>query len=82
MFFSGDSSTRKRVDLGGRSSKERDRKKLLEQARLERNQRLWLRQQNTAALNIQECELEGTGTGTGTGCNVYKESEFAKAAAF
>ncbi|KAL3812242.1 hypothetical protein ACJIZ3_013510 [Penstemon smallii] len=55
MFFSGDSSTRKRVDLGGRSSKERDRKKLLEQARLERNQRLWLRQQNSAALNIQKC---------------------------
>ncbi|XP_022138444.1 E3 ubiquitin-protein ligase UPL6 [Momordica charantia] len=55
MFFTGDSSTRKRVDLGGRSSKERDRQKLLEQTRLERNRRLWLRQQNSAALKIQKC---------------------------
>ncbi|CAL8991067.1 unnamed protein product [Prunus brigantina] len=55
MFFSGDSSTRKRVDLGGRSTKERDRQKLLEQTRLERNRRLWLRQQNSAALKIQKC---------------------------
>lgn len=53
MFFSGDSSTRKRVDLGGRSSKERDRNNLLEQTRLERNRRMWLRQQNSAALRIQ-----------------------------
>ncbi|KAL0457533.1 UNVERIFIED_CONTAM: E3 ubiquitin-protein ligase UPL6 [Sesamum latifolium] len=53
MFFTGDPSTRKRVDLGGRSSKERDRQKLLEQTRLERNRRLWLRQQNAAALKIQ-----------------------------
>lgn len=53
MFFSGDPSTRKRVDLGGRSSKERDRQKLLEQTRLERNKRLKLRQQNTAATTIQ-----------------------------
>lgn len=53
MFFSGDPSTRKRVDLGGRSSKERDRQKLLEQTRLERNRRLWVRQQNAAALKIQ-----------------------------
>ncbi|KAM1194951.1 hypothetical protein ACFX13_022035 [Malus domestica] len=53
MFFSGDSSTRKRVDLGGRSTKERDRQKLLEQTRLERNRRLWIRQQNLAALKIQ-----------------------------
>ena len=53
MFFTGDSSTRKRVDLGGRSSKERDRQKLLEQTRLERNRRLSLRQQNFAALKIQ-----------------------------
>lgn len=53
MFFSGDPSTRKRVDLGGRSTKERDRKKLLEQTRLERNKRLWLRQQNSAAIKIQ-----------------------------
>ncbi|CAI8590282.1 unnamed protein product [Vicia faba] len=55
MFFSGDPSNRKRVDLGGRSSKERDRKNLLEQTRLERNRRLWLRQQNSAALRIQKC---------------------------
>ncbi|XAR49722.1 Ubiquitin--protein ligase [Bertholletia excelsa] len=55
MFFSGDSSTRKRVDLGGRSSKERDRQKLLEQTRLERNRRLWQRQQNSAAIKIQKC---------------------------
>ncbi|KAH1208996.1 E3 ubiquitin-protein ligase UPL6 [Glycine max] len=55
MFFSGDSSTRKRVDLGGRSSKERDRNNLLEQTRLERNRRMWLRQQNSAALRIQKC---------------------------
>ncbi|KAL2338912.1 hypothetical protein Fmac_013358 [Flemingia macrophylla] len=55
MFFSGDPSTRKRVDLGGRSSKERDRKNLLEQTRVERNRRLWLRQQNSAALKIQKC---------------------------
>ncbi|XP_043725409.1 E3 ubiquitin-protein ligase UPL6-like isoform X2 [Telopea speciosissima] len=55
MFFTGDSSTRKRVDLGGRSSKERDRQKLLEQAQLERKRRLNLRQQNSAALKIQKC---------------------------
>ncbi|KAK8471005.1 hypothetical protein PHAVU_003G118500 [Phaseolus vulgaris] len=55
MFFSGDPSTRKRVDLGGRSSKERDRKNLLEQTRVERNRRLWLRQQNSAVLRIQKC---------------------------
>ncbi|KAM7279030.1 hypothetical protein ACFE04_006164 [Oxalis oulophora] len=55
MFFSGDPSTRKRVDLGGRSSKERDRKKLLEQTRLERNRRLWMRQQTSAAIKIQKC---------------------------
>ncbi|KAG4942304.1 hypothetical protein JHK82_046507 [Glycine max] len=53
MFFSGDPFTRKRVDLGGRSSKERDRKNLLEQTRVERNRRLWLRQQNSAVLKIQ-----------------------------
>ncbi|GAV71666.1 HECT domain-containing protein [Cephalotus follicularis] len=55
MFFSGDSTSRKRVDLGGRSSKERDRQKLLEQTRLERNRRLWVRQQNSAAIKIQKC---------------------------
>ncbi|KAG5415880.1 hypothetical protein IGI04_003447 [Brassica rapa subsp. trilocularis] len=35
MFFSGDPSTRKRVDLGGRSTKEGDARKLLEQTRME-----------------------------------------------
>lgn len=55
MFFSGDPTTRKRVDLGGRSSKERDRQKLLEQTRLERNRRLYLRRQNHAAIKIQKC---------------------------
>nr|GLL43891.1 E3 ubiquitin-protein ligase UPL6 [Ipomoea trifida] len=55
MFFSGDPSSRKRVDLGGRSSKERDRQKLLEQARQERNRRQYLRQQNSAAIKIQKC---------------------------
>lgn len=55
MFFSGDLSTRKRVDLGGRSSKERDRQVLLEQTRLERKKRQNLRQQNLAATRIQVC---------------------------
>ncbi|KAJ6432119.1 hypothetical protein OIU84_019387 [Salix udensis] len=54
MYFNGDPSTRKRVDLGGRSSKERDRQKLLEQTRLERNRRLWVKQQNASALIIQK----------------------------
>ena len=53
MFFSGDPSTRKRVDLGGRSTKERDAPKLLEQTRMERNRRLLQKQQNAAALKIQ-----------------------------
>ncbi|XP_021757008.1 E3 ubiquitin-protein ligase UPL6-like [Chenopodium quinoa] len=55
MFFSGDPSARKRVDLGGRSSKERDRQKLLEQTRLERNRRMFQRKQNSAAVKIQKC---------------------------
>ncbi|XP_026435029.1 E3 ubiquitin-protein ligase UPL6-like isoform X1 [Papaver somniferum] len=54
MFFSGD-STRKRVDLGGRSSKETDRKKVLEQSRLERQRRQELKQKNASALKIQKC---------------------------
>lgn len=54
MFFTGESTTRKRVDLGGRSSKERDTQKLIEQTRLERNRRLLLRQQNSAAIKIQK----------------------------
>ncbi|KAK7246229.1 hypothetical protein RIF29_41089 [Crotalaria pallida] len=55
MFFSGDPSTRKRVDLGGRSSKERDRKNLVEQTRLARKSREWMRLQNSSALKIQKC---------------------------
>ncbi|KAK1291619.1 E3 ubiquitin-protein ligase UPL6 [Acorus calamus] len=53
MFFSGDSSARKRVDLGGRSTKERDRKKLLEETHLERKRRMEFRQRNAAALTFQ-----------------------------
>lgn len=41
------------MDLGGRSSKERDRNVLLEQTRLERQKRLGLRKQNAAATTIQ-----------------------------
>ncbi|PWZ04753.1 E3 ubiquitin-protein ligase UPL6 [Zea mays] len=54
MFFSGDPSARRRVDLGGRSSKERDRKVLLEQTREERRRRQGLRLQNTSATKIQK----------------------------
>ena len=55
MFFSGDPSARRRVDLGGRSNKERDRKVLLEQTREERRRRQGLRLQNSSATNIQVC---------------------------
>ncbi|KMZ59058.1 E3 ubiquitin-protein ligase UPL6 [Zostera marina] len=55
MFFTGDSSGRKRVDLGGRSSKERDRNVLLEQTRFERQKRLGLKKQIAAAIIIQKC---------------------------
>lgn len=58
MFFSGDTSTRKRVDLGGRSSKERDRQVLLEEARLERKRRSELRQKTAAAIEIQVSDLD------------------------
>ncbi|KAI6685132.1 hypothetical protein NL676_031045 [Syzygium grande] len=54
MFFSGDPSSRKRVALGGRSTKERDRQKLVEQTRLERERRSWLRKQTLAAIKIQK----------------------------
>ncbi|XP_013609422.1 PREDICTED: E3 ubiquitin-protein ligase UPL6 [Brassica oleracea var. oleracea] len=54
MFFSGDPSTRKRVDLGGRSTKEGDARRLLEQTRMERNRRLQQKQHNSAALKIQK----------------------------
>ncbi|KAI4311060.1 hypothetical protein MLD38_035996 [Melastoma candidum] len=55
MFFSGDPSARKRVALGGRSSKERDRQKLVEQTRLEREKRSYLRKQTFSAIKIQKC---------------------------
>ncbi|KAL2634369.1 hypothetical protein R1flu_005848 [Riccia fluitans] len=55
MFFSGDPASRKKVDLGGRSNKERDREKLLEQARLEREQRKRIRIHNQSATQIQKC---------------------------
>jgi len=64
MFFSGDPSTRKRVDLGGRSTKERDARKLLEQTRMERNRRLLQKQQNSAALKIQVCDWKAFSFGT------------------
>ncbi|KAK3137442.1 hypothetical protein QOZ80_5BG0452280 [Eleusine coracana subsp. coracana] len=54
MFFSGDPSARKRVDLGGRSNKERDRKVLLDQTREERRRRQALRLQNSSATKIQK----------------------------
>ncbi|MCO5608977.1 hypothetical protein L7F22_063196 [Adiantum nelumboides] len=54
MFFSGDPSTRKKVDLGGRSSKERDRSKLLEQARIEREKRQRLRLETQTAIKLQK----------------------------
>jgi ubiquitin-protein ligase E3 C len=53
MFFSGDPSSRRKVDLGGRSNKERDRQKLLEEARLEREKRSRVRLQNQSAGRIQ-----------------------------
>ncbi|CAI0626143.1 unnamed protein product [Linum tenue] len=55
MFFSGDPTSRKRVALGGRSSKERDTQKLMEQTRMERDRRLWQRKQNASAIKIQKC---------------------------
>ncbi|KAL5231664.1 hypothetical protein ABZP36_030440 [Zizania latifolia] len=55
MFFSGDPTARKRVDLGGRSNKERDRQVLLEQTREERRRRQSLRLRNSAATKIQKC---------------------------
>ncbi|KAI4369501.1 hypothetical protein MLD38_017936 [Melastoma candidum] len=55
MFFSGDPSARKRVALGGKSSKERDRQKLVEQTRLQRERRCYLRKQTSSAIKIQKC---------------------------
>ncbi|KAJ4871977.1 E3 ubiquitin-protein ligase UPL6 [Raphanus sativus] len=54
MFFSGDHSTRKRVDLGGRSTKEGDARKVLEQTKVERSRRLLQKQHNSASLKIQK----------------------------
>nr|CAB3460316.1 unnamed protein product [Digitaria exilis] len=59
MFFSGDPSARRRVDLGGRSNKERDRKVLLEQTREERRRRQGLRLQNASATKIQQRDRVG-----------------------
>lgn len=53
MFFPGDPSRRKRVALGGRSTKQNDRQNLVEQTRLERERRSWLRKQTSAAIKIQ-----------------------------
>jgi hypothetical protein len=53
MFFSGDPTIKKKVDLGGRSTRERDRQKLLEQTKLEREQRHRSRVQSQSATRIQ-----------------------------
>ena len=55
MFFSGDPSRQKKVDLGGRSSKESERQRYLQQTKLAREQRQMLRQQTLSALVIQKC---------------------------
>ncbi|KAH9545895.1 hypothetical protein CY35_12G070200 [Sphagnum magellanicum] len=54
MFFSGDPTIKKKVDLGGRSTRERDRQKLLEQTKLEREQRHRSRVQSQSATRIQK----------------------------
>ncbi|KAI0504427.1 hypothetical protein KFK09_015379 [Dendrobium nobile] len=54
MFFSGDPTSRRRVNLGGRSSRESDRQVVLDQARAERKRRLALRQETSAAIKIQK----------------------------
>lgn len=53
--FSGDPTSKKKVDLGGRSGKERDREKLLQQTKLEREQRQTRRMQMQSAKQIQVC---------------------------
>eukprot|EP00249_Psilotum_nudum_P031309 c4515_g1_i1 orf=774-1997(+) len=55
MFFSGDPSSRRKVDLRGKSSKERDRGKLLEQARIDREKRQRHRLETQSATRIQRC---------------------------
>lgn len=52
MFFSGETTSR-RVDLSGRSGKQQDRKKLLDQARLDRERRARLRLELQSATRIQ-----------------------------
>lgn len=76
MFFSGDPSARRRVDLGGRSSKERDRKVLLEQTREERRRRQGLRLQNTSATKIQVCSrLAPLWLGVGVGGQTVRSGQ-------
>jgi len=53
--FFGDPAGKKKVDLGGRSGKERDREKLLQQTKLEREQRQARRKQTQSATLIQVC---------------------------
>ncbi|GKV29506.1 hypothetical protein SLEP1_g38432 [Rubroshorea leprosula] len=53
MFFTGESITRKRVSLRGRSPKEMDRDALIKNAQLERGHRLKSRKKSAAALTIQ-----------------------------
>ena len=55
MFFSGNPSRQKKVDLGGRSSRESERQRYLQQTKLAREQRQRLRQQTLSALVIQKC---------------------------
>ncbi|GLJ07012.1 hypothetical protein SUGI_0055420 [Cryptomeria japonica] len=55
MFFSGDSSRQKKVDLGGRSSRERDRQKYLDETRIAREQRQRFRHHTLTAIKIQKC---------------------------
>eukprot|EP00250_Pteridium_aquilinum_P021803 c25229_g2_i1 orf=816-2942(+) len=54
MYFPGDPSTRKKIDLGGRSSKEKDRSKLLEQARIEREKRQRHSLETQSAIKLQK----------------------------
>ena len=53
MFFSGDPTVKKKVDLGGRSGKEHDRQKVLQQSKEKREQRQRERIQTQSARQIQ-----------------------------
>ncbi|KAH9311826.1 hypothetical protein KI387_026861, partial [Taxus chinensis] len=55
MFFSGDSSRQRKVDLGGRSNRERDRQKYLDETKHAREQRLRFRHHTNTAIKIQKC---------------------------